>query len=640
MKQLTLSAVALAVGLAIAGCGGEEQAEGTPTDNNPPVGNAPSPAPTPADPTPAPPAPTPPSPSPAPTPTPSPAPTPPSPPPPPPPPPPASPTACEDNGSTRRLTQLQYINGLTDFVRTMTNDATLAGTVRGVVENTAQLAPDLPIDPEFPKHDGLTRLDQSIGQGRGTAVYTTAQALATTMTNSTQRLNTLLGQCNAGVDACLNTFIQKAGRLLYRKPLASAEVTALRSVAAGSTSAASIRKVLATMMSSPQAYLVVERAQPQASVCAPLTGPELATRLSLHFWDTPIHDQQLSDAADKPASDSTSLLNEAGYAAQVKRLVNDARADASMKVFFRQWFRLDELVKSPLDGAVGTAKFDAFAGSFQPNQQTTQNAINEVLDMVGFIARDGTLQQIFTNKQSFARTDDIATLYKTPKWDGSSTPPNFTEPERVGLFGRIAFVANGSTDLTLPISRSVKILGALACEDLGLPAIDQTPPAGADLSGVITTRVKTERITEQAGTVCTVCHQPQINPWGFALEKFDALGRVRAKEIVRDAAGRELGQLDVNTSTTVKLGPRNQAPAPRAVSSLAEAQQYLLDSGKMEACFARTYVRYTFGRTTVASDAPLIEAVRLQAQQGLKLRDLFAQIALRPEFKTVKGAAQ
>jgi hypothetical protein len=382
-------------------------------------------------------------------------------------------------------------------------------------------------------------------------------------------------------------------------------------------------------------YLVVERAQAQSSTCSALTGPELATRLSLQYWDT-IPDQQLNDAADKPASDPTSLLNATGYAAQVNRLVNDSRADASMRTFFRQWFRLDELVKSPLDGAVGTAKFDAFAGSFRPNQQTTQNAINEVLDMVSFIARDGTLQQIFTNKQSFARTDDIATLYKTSKWDGVSTPPTFTEPERVGLFGRIAFVANGSTDVTLPISRSVKILGALACQDLGLPAIDQTPPAGADLSGVITTRVKTERITEQDKTVCTVCHKPQINPWGFALEKFDALGRVRAKEVVRDATGRELGQLDINTSTSVLLS----GVAPKAVGSLAEAQQYLLDSGAMEACFARTYVRYTFGRNTVAADAPLIEAVRLDAKRGLKLRELFAQIALRPEFKTVKGAAQ
>jgi hypothetical protein len=517
----------------------------------------------------------------------------------------------------------------------MTNDATLAGTVRGVVENRAQLAPDLPIDPEFPKHDGFTRLDQSIGQGRGTAIYTTAQALAGSMTASTQLVNNMLGQCNAGTEACLNTFIQKAGRLLFRKPLAAGEVTALRNVAGGSVAPASIRRVLATMMSSPQMYLVVERAQPQSTACAPLSGPELATRLSLHFLDSN-PDPPLIEAADKPASDSTSLLNPAGYAAQVNRLVNDPRADASMRVFFRQWFRLDELVKSPLDGAVGTPRFDAFAGSFRPNQQTTQNAINEVLDMVGFIARNGTLQDIFTNRQSFARTDDIATLYKTAKWDGVSTPPTFTEPERAGLFGRIAFVANGSTDVTLPISRSVKILGALACEDLGIPAIDQTPPAGADLSGVLSTRVRTERITQHPGSFCTGCHQPQINPWGFALERFDALGRVRAKEVVRDATGRELAQLDVNTATSVKLA----GTAPRAVNSLAEAQQYLLDSGKMEACFARTYVRYTFGRNSGPADAPLIEAIRAQAAQKPKLRDLFAQIALRPEFKTVKGAAQ
>ena len=188
----------------------------------------------------------------------------------------------------------------------------------------------------------------------------------------------------------------------------------------------------------------------------------------------------------------------------------------------------------------------------------------------------------------------------------------------------------------MPIQRSVKILGALACQDLGLPAIDQSPPAGAVLTGVLSTRTITERITEQTGTVCRACHNPQINPWGFALEKFDALGRVRPKEVVRDANGKELGQLDINTATTVQL----IGVAPRAVSSLAEAQKYLLDSGQMESCFARTYVRYTFGRNSTAADKPLIDAISQQAKAGLKLRDLFAQIALRPEFKTVKGAAQ
>lgn len=518
----------------------------------------------------------------------------------------------------------------------MTNDSALAGTVRSVVENTAQLAPDLPIDPEFPKHLGLTRLDQSIGQARGTAIYTVSQNLASSMTNSTNRLNAVLGQCNAGADACLTGFIKKAGRLLYRKPLADAEVTALRNVAGGSTSATSVRKVLAAMMSSPQMYLMVERANANSKTCTPLTGPELASRLALHLWDS-IPDDQLNAAADKPASDSTSLLNDTGYAAQVTRMVNDARADASMRSFFRQWFRLDELLIAPLNGSVGTPKFDAFAGSFRPNADTTNNAINEVLDMVSFLgANNGTLQQIFTNKQSFARTDDIATLYKTNKWDGRSTPPTFTEPEREGLFGRIAFVANGSTDTTLPIQRSVRILGALACQDLGLPAIDQSPPAGAVLTGVLSTRTITERITEQNGTVCRACHNPDINPWGFALEKFDALGRVRAKEVVRDANGKELGQLDINTATTVKL----TGVTPRAISSLAEAQKYLLDSGKMESCFARTYVRYTFGRNTTAADQPLIDAISQQAKAGLKLRDLFAQIALRPEFKKVKGTAQ
>ena len=387
-------------------------------------------------------------------------------------------STCEPAATPRRLTQVQYINALTQFVSTMTGDAGLAATVPTLVRDTAQLPPDLPIDPEFPKHKGFTRLDQSIGQNRGTAVYSVAQSLSASMTNTPERLNAVLGQCSASAQTCLDNFIKKAGRLLYRKPLADAEVAALRNVAAGSTAAASVQKVLGAMMASPQAYFVIERAVQSSQTCAALTGPELASRLALHFWDS-IPDQELSDAADKPATDNTSLLNATGYAAQVTRLLNDARADATMRSFFREWFRLDELTSSPLNGAVGTVKFDRFAAGFQPTAQYhCERDQRSARHGQPTSPRQARCKTSSPTGSPFARTDDIATLYKTPRWDGSATPPTFTEPEREGLFGRIAFIANGSTDTTLPISRSVKILGALTCQNLGLPAIDQSPPAG------------------------------------------------------------------------------------------------------------------------------------------------------------------
>jgi hypothetical protein len=238
---------------------------------------------------------------------------------------------------------------------------------------------------------------------------------------------------------------------------------------------------------------------------------------------------------------------------------------------------------------------------------------------------------VMTDRHAFARTADIATLYKTPVWNGSGTPPMFAEAERVGLLTRIAVVANGSSDTTLPISRGAKILSALTCQVLPPPAMNQTNGA-ADLSGVLTTRERTQRVTEMEGTPCQSCHKTVLNPWGFAFERFDALGRVRATEVVRNESGGVLGERPLDTTVVAKL----DGIAGRTLSSAAQAQQYVLDSGAFEACFARNYFRYAFGRADVDADASVIEEVRQQAANGANLRSLFASIVTRDEFKTIQ----
>jgi len=536
---------------------------------------------------------------------------------------------CSAAAMPRRLTRDQVVNALTDVTTALTGDSTLAASVAPLVRDTTQFPPDVAVNPDTSRHKGYERLDAAVNLRQVTALHDTAETLAKAMTADATRLSTLLGSCTGTADACVTGFIRKAGRLLFRQPLSEAEVNVYRNAAGNAASQASVAKVLGTMMASPKFYFVVEKGQAATDAnasCTALTAHEQATRLALHFWNS------VPDAALNALADDGTLLKPEVYTAQVQRMMADARSDRAMRDFFSGWFRLQELVA--LDGKVGDPKFDAFAGSFKALPSSRDAAVAEVLDMVSYLAaRNASLQQVLTDRHSYAKTADIASLYKTAVWDGKTAPPLFTEPSRVGLLTRIGFIAQGSTDTTLPISRGSRVLFGLTCEAMPTPAMDQSN-SKADLSGVLTTRQRVERVTEMEGTSCVGCHKTQMNPWGFAFEGFDSLGRVRQTERVLDDKGALLGEKPIDTAALVRLADGSS----RATSSPSATQQYILDSGQFERCFARNYVRYSFGRAESAADGALMEALRVQAANGANLRSLFASIALRTEFTTIQRA--
>lgn len=532
---------------------------------------------------------------------------------------------CFSAAAPRRLSRTQFVNALADTSRALlAGDGAAASKVATIVIEQAQFPADSPINPDSARHKGYERIDQALSSRHAAAISTTAKTLATELTADANRVATLLGGCSDA--ACLDAFIRRAGQQLFRQPLTNAEVAVYRNAAGGTASQAGLRRVLATMIASPKTLFVLERGQAvdDGVRCAPLTAHELATRLSLHLWDS------IPDTTLVAAANDGSLLEPRVYQAQVLRMLADERADRALRSFFRQWFRLDELVA--LNGKVGNAKFDAFAAGYTPLPGTRDAAINEVLDMVSWLAaNNGSLQQVLTDRHAFARSQDLATLYRTPVWaGGNATPPLFAEAQRAGLLTRIGLLANGASDTTLPIQRASRILGGLTCQSLPPPVMDQSNKS-ADLSGVLSTRERTERVTQMEGTSCVGCHKSLLNPWGFVFEGFDALGRVRPSEIVLDDNGNRRGEKAIDSVVTAKL----DGTSARVLTSAVDAQQYVLDSGAFERCFAINQVRYAFGRPNTEDDAEMVEAVRSQAANGTHLRSLFAAIVLRPEFKSI-----
>lgn len=525
----------------------------------------------------------------------------------------------------RRLSHLQYRNTMTDLVRFASPSA--ADAILGEAEPLfAQLPSDQRVGPD--KHyAGFTRLDQALQQQHVDGAYHVAETIGAALAASPSRLAELAGACATDADAsnddaCLDDMIRKFGERALRKPVTAEDVAFYRGPAgAAPFEAADYADVVALLLNAPHTLYFVEHGQEGNDPTAPLDAYELASRLSYHFWQT-LPDEQLFTAAR-----TGDLLTEAGYAAEVERIFNDPRTRAAMGELFGQW--LDNTTLEELDARVGTPLFDAFTAGYTPGPDLREHMLAEVTDAALYYTFEdpGTFRDLLTSRKSFARTEDLASLYHVPVWSGGE-PPDFTEPERVGLLTRAAYLATGSAN-TRPIMKGVFIRKALLCDDIPPP-----PPNAAanppQLSDTLSTREVVQELTGQGA--CAGCHAVSINPLGFATESFDSLGRVRADQTLFDpATGEVVGTAAIDTAAV----PRVESSDDEQVAEDAgELTDLIAASAKPYACFARHYFRFTFGRLeNLKRDACALGEVKLALDEGKPMADVLRAIARSTAFR-------
>jgi Protein of unknown function (DUF1588)/Protein of unknown function (DUF1585) len=249
-----------------------------------------------------------------------------------------------------------------------------------------------------------------------------------------------------------------------------------------------------------------------------------------------------------------------------------------------------------------------------------------LLDYQTWTAASG-VRALFTSELSFAKDARLAKIYGVAAWDGVSAPPALPAGQRPGLLTRALFLSTGSAN-TRPIMKGVFIRKNILCNDIPPPppGANATPPVlGPDM----TTRQSVAALTEGAGTVCAGCHASLINPLGYATESFDSLGRYRTMQRLFDDAGTQTGSKPVDTATVpqVVLGDKSPSASPADLMSLIAA------SGKVEACLARNFFRFTYGRwEDPATDGCALEESRKVLADGGKLTDLLTTELLSAEF--------
>ena len=403
-------------------------------------------------------------------------------------------------------------------------------------------------------------------------------------------------------DACARRILSSLATQAYRHPISDAELNDLVSYysqAKGSgTFQDGIQFGLRRILASPS---FVFRAEAEPSSIAPgapyrITEFELATRLSFFFWSS-LPDEPLTRAAREGRLKNSDVL-----AAQVRRMLADARASAFVSNFAGQWLHLRNLKGKVPNSELFPDFDDNLRQAFQREAELFfESIIREDRSVLDLMNADYT----FVNER-LARHYGIANVF------GSDfRRVSLADDARRGILGKgaILLVTSHATT-TSPVLRGKWVLENL----MGAPP----PPPPADLDTALkidppgsapkTMREQMER--HRTNPMCANCHRV-MDPIGFALENFDLVGAWRTK----DAGGLALNTADELTDGTKVDG----------VVSLRQALVRRPD------VFVQTLTEkmmvYALGRGLTYEDMPEVrKVVRTASQKGYRFSALIQGI--------------
>jgi hypothetical protein len=375
-------------------------------------------------------------------------------------------------------------------------------------------------------------------------------------------------------------FIDAFGLRVFRRPLTDAQRGRLLATFAEGPGhfgtmepfAAGVRLVLEGVLQSPYFLYRIELSTTVTDGLIALDGYETATRLSYALWNTTPDDDLLAAAA------SGHLDTEEGLRDQVQRLVGDPRFDAVLARFHEQHLQLDHLDEIPKDSSEFPEWSDAVARS----------ARAEIEAFLDTLVDDGLGVHDLLLSRSAHVDGRLASLYGVSGVaDGSVTTVELPA-DRGGILTRVGFLAaNASLRDPDPIHRGVFINRRLLCRTLNPPddiTSDPNPPGN-------TNREKYDAITGE-GTCGASCHATIINPPGYALEQYDAIGRFRTMDngYPVDAAAR---YTFADGTEVVFDGGR-------------ELSERLAESPLTHECYAQKLVEFITGRAAQSGDDPLV----------------------------------
>jgi hypothetical protein len=291
-------------------------------------------------------------------------------------------------------------------------------------------------------------------------------------------------------------------------------------------------------------------------------------------------------------------------------MLSDPRARALAIEFAGQWlqFRAFDQYEGKSE-----SRFPEFTADLR--SAMGQEAADFIMEI---IRNDRSVLDILQADYTFLN-DELAAHYKIPNVEGSS----FRLVEGVSQFGRGGIVAMGSVLTkqsgalrTSPVLRGTWVVETLLGREIPNPP-DDVPQLASDEvdKDRLTMRQRLER--HRSDAACATCHA-KIDPYGFALEAYDPIGRLRDEDLLGNS---------IDAHAEQKNG--------KSFEGLRGLQTYLLENqDEFIKQFCQKLLGYALGRAVELSDEPLLADMQMQlAQNGYRFSAAVMPIVKSRQFR-------
>ncbi|MBY0502608.1 MAG: DUF1592 domain-containing protein [Bryobacteraceae bacterium] len=500
--------------------------------------------------------------------------------------------AGEPKRALRRLTHAQYNN-----------------TMRDLLGDSSRLADSFP--PEDFIHGFRNQYPgQNASPMLSEAYSNAAEKLARQAFRTGDSRNLI--PCKTTDLLCRDRFLKEFGRRAFRRPLTAAELLRYQNLFSSQKQFyAGAQIALEAMLQSPAFLLRVEH-----GADASQQGYEVASKLAYGLWNsTP--DEALLNAAAKGQ-----LATVAGVEKEARRLLASEKAQDAVREFLTDWLRLDRL-----NGTIRERRqYPQFTPELTVAMAEESRRLAEAL-----IWQRGNFMELFSATYSYLNSD-LAKLYGLTAPSAEYTRVDLpASTERAGILGHASILtATSKPAETSPTARGLFVREHFLCQEVPQPppgVSTNLPPLSKEKP--VTTR---ERLgIHLSSPSCASCHT-LIDPIGFGLEKFDAIGARREKLHMTVPAERKSQDKDasfdlpLDTSGWVAgLVSTNGTSAP--FSSPRELGRILAESAQCQECVVKQAFRYLMGRHETSADAAaLARATQEFRASGFQFTELLVSL--------------
>jgi hypothetical protein len=410
---------------------------------------------------------------------------------------------------------------------------------------------------------------------------------------------------------CAKQILSTLAHRAYRRPLTHGDIEMLLGIyEVGSSTGgfeAGIQAALERILVGPEFLFRIERDPPGISpgIAYRISDVELASRLAFFIWGS-IPDDELLSLAERGKLKEPATLGQ-----QVRRMLGDARSKSLVNDFSEEWLHVRNLHAVKPDPQVFDDFDENLREAFQLETQLfVQSVLREDRSVMDLLDADYT----YLNER-LARHYGIANVY------GSHfRRVKLTDEHRGGLLGQGSILTVTSyANRTSPVLRGKwvldNILGSPPPPPPNVPSLKDNGENGQ----MLTMRQRMEQ--HRANPVCAGCHS-RMDPLGFALENFDALGKWRTVE----------ANNSIDPSGVLPDGTKFEGPAGLRKVLLSKQEEFV-------STMTERLLIYALGRGLDYNDAPAIRKIlREAAGNDYRWSSLILGIAKSTPFQMRRSA--